>query len=141
MTAIDTLARTLYGEARGEGFDGRVAVAWVVANRFRKNTWYGGSITEVCRKPWQFSCWNANDPNLPKLKAVDELDPLFAECIGIAGLVYAAVFGRIGALPATMKDPTSGATHYHVSTMTPPWAVNKVPVCQIGRHKFYNDIQ
>ena len=29
----DILARTLWGEARGEGLDGQIAVAWTIRNR------------------------------------------------------------------------------------------------------------
>lgn len=29
----DSLARTLWGESRGEGFEGQIAVAWTIRNR------------------------------------------------------------------------------------------------------------
>ena len=61
MDASDlfTLARTVYGEARGESDQGRAAVAHVVLNRFRSDKWFSaGTIEAVCRKPSQFSCWN-----------------------------------------------------------------------------------
>ena len=62
----DILARTLWGEARGEGFDGQIAVAWTIRNRVfdgKAKSWWGEGYAEVCLKPWQFSCWNQNDPN------------------------------------------------------------------------------
>ena len=64
----DILARTIYGEARGESISGMEAVASVVLNRVafanrRGRFWWGNSIAEVCRAPKQFSCWNRNDPN------------------------------------------------------------------------------
>jgi N-acetylmuramoyl-L-alanine amidase len=139
MTDIGTLARTLYGEARGEGFDGRVAVAWVVVNRVRTGR-YGATVRDVCRKPRQFSCWNLDDPNLQRIERVTPEDSIFAECLGIAALVYAAFRGRGGALPPVLKDPTLGSTHYCVSRLKPYWAQGKSPVCTIGNHKFFNDI-
>src|SRR5688500_4029200 len=63
-TDLDTLARTLWGEARGEGRNGMQAVANVIMNRYklaRSNSGYarqwGRTVAEVCRKKYQFSCW------------------------------------------------------------------------------------
>ena len=36
MSAVDTLARTLFGEARGEATEGKAAVANVILNRASK---------------------------------------------------------------------------------------------------------
>ena len=50
----DILARTIYGEARGESISGMEAVASVVLNRVafakrRGRFWWGNSIAEVCQ--------------------------------------------------------------------------------------------
>jgi spore germination cell wall hydrolase CwlJ-like protein len=140
MTDIGTLARTLYGEARGEAFDGKVAIAWVVVNRVRAGR-FGATVRDVCLKPRQFSCWNLDDPNRQRIERVTPEDSVFAECLGIAALVYAAFKGRGGALPADLKDATLRSTHYCVSTLKPYWAQGKNPVCTIGRHAFFNDIE
>jgi hypothetical protein len=55
---VDTLARTIYGEARGENMLGKRAVAHVILNRVKANSWWGKTIAGVCRYKWQFSCWN-----------------------------------------------------------------------------------
>ncbi|MCA1971808.1 MAG: cell wall hydrolase [Caenispirillum sp.] len=138
---IDTLARTLYGEARGEGQIGMIAVAHVVLNRVKRPGWWtrergdgipDDTIAAGCRDPWQFSCWNANDPNRDKLLAVDLNDPVFHRCYFVAlGVVIAA---------QGFDDPTQGATHYHAASTSPPWARGRVPVVSIGRHKFYTGI-
>ena len=130
-TDIATLARTLYGEARGEAWAGKVAVAWVIRNRAERGGWWGGTIDGVCRKPWQFSCWNANDPNRAKLQAVTPESPAFADCLAAA----AAVLGGL------VKDPTRGACHYHAPGVRPAWAAGKDPVATIGRHRFYRGIE
>ena len=39
MSDVDILARTLYGEARGEGIDGIEAVACGIMNRFKARKW------------------------------------------------------------------------------------------------------
>jgi len=134
--AVDILARTLYGEARGEPVRGQEAVAAVVVNRVRRarergGYWWGTTIVEVCLKPWQFSCWNGNDPNRPKILAVNPDDRRFAACLRIARRAVA------GAL----ADPTDGATHYHALGRPPLWAVGREPSAVIGRHRFYNDVE
>ena len=39
--ALDLLARTVWGEARGECFRGKLAVAWVARNRAEHPRWWG----------------------------------------------------------------------------------------------------
>lgn len=134
--AIDILARTVYGEARGELVAGKEAVAAVIMNRVRRararrGYWWGDTVEAVCTKPWQFSCWNEGDPNRPKLIAVGPDNRVFQSCIGVA---RRAVEGRL-------DDPTGGATHYHAEGIRPPWARGREPSAAIGRHRFYNDIE
>jgi spore germination cell wall hydrolase CwlJ-like protein len=128
--AIDTLARTLWGEARGETKAGREAIASVVLNRLKRPSRFGETIEEVCRKPFQFSCWNDDDPNLPKLKKANERDPIFAECVAIAG----------NAVQGILIDSVIGADHYHTAGVTPDWSHGKVPCITIGNHLFFNNI-
>ena len=130
--AADVLARTIYGEARGEAPLGREAVAAVVINRVRiaedkGGYWWGEDIVSVCQKPYQFSCWLPQDPNLYQISSVTARDPLFATCLRIA---RRAVLGLL-------HDPTLGATHYHASSIRPGWARDQKPVARIGRHVFY----
>ncbi len=134
--AIDILARTIYGEARGEPVRGKEAVACVVLNRVRRarlrgGYWWGGDVESVCRKPWQFSCWNEYDPNRAKLLAVDRTNRTFQTCLRVARR----------ALAGTLQDPTKGATHYHTLNIEPPWARGRAACVIIGRHRFYNDIE
>lgn len=137
---VDALDRTVWGEARGESFEGKIAVAHVILNRvaegiaFRKRTgrkhYRGETVAEVCQKKWQFSCWNENDPNLPKLKVVDEQDKNFILC-GAASR---------GALSGVYPDPTDGATHYHTTAIKAFWSAGKTPTTRIGHHVFYKGI-
>lgn len=124
---IDTLARTIWGEARGEGSAGMQAVGNVVMNRVRRGGWWGSDIPAVCRKPYQFSCWNKDDANYPLLGRIDEADLEFATALRLA---RRAVYG---ALP----DITHGADHYHAAGIYPVWSKGERPVAVIGRHIFY----
>ena len=124
---IDIMARTIFGEARGEPDDGKVAVGWVIKNRSDAGGWWGDDIREVCLKPYQFSCWNFNDVNRPVLLGTTIRDPIFKKCLEIASLVLK---GRKG-------DPTGGANHYHSQLIEPTWAKGKKPTVVIGNHLFY----
>lgn len=133
MNASDlfTLARTIYGEARGEDDHGRAAVAHVVLNRFRSDKWFSADTIEaVCQKPYQFSCWNKVDPNRSKVENANLDDRTLLGCFDVA----------LGVLTGRLADPTGGATHYHTVGTHPKWAARKSPVRTIGRHLFYNDI-
>src|SRR5690606_4106602 len=88
---LDTLARTLWGEARGEGVAGMQAVAAVIMNRHKlakQNAAYarqfGRSVAEICLKPYQFSAWLASDPNRFKMMTVSTSDPVFRDALRIA---------------------------------------------------------
>lgn len=136
---VDTLARTMWGEARGEldPAAGMGAVAQVVFNRVARQTYWGKDIVSVCRKPFQFSCWNANDPNLPQLRSVGPANPRFALALDIAKKLKAMTGAQRAA-----SDQTVGATHYHTRQLNPPprWARGHIPCARIGNHLFYSDI-
>lgn len=124
---LDVLARTIWGEARGESQEGRIAVAWVVRNRSERRRW-PSAVAAVCEQPWQFSCWNASDPNRSKLLDLSTEDMLYKECHEVARAVLA------GEIP----DPTGGADHYFADWITPPaWAEQMTFTTTIGRHLFY----
>lgn len=128
MNELDILARTLWGEARGEGAEGMAAVANVVMNRVARPGWWGHNVVSVCLCPCQFSCWNPSDPNRAKLEAVTEDDPAFRAALSTAA----------EALAGTLADRTHGATHYYArGSKAPKWAKAADKVAEIGRHDFY----
>lgn len=138
---LATLAATIYGEARGESFDGQVAVAHVILNRLKRPKRFADTLEKVCRQKFQFSCWNAGDPNSVACKAIVDRgdseilfwheDPVFRKCVIAA---YSAVNG-------TAPDKTGGATHYFVTkSKKPKWVEGKEPSAVIGAHSFYNNI-
>lgn len=123
---IDILARTIYGEARGESSFGKKAIACVVINRYKAKKWFSGAtIAETCKKKWQFSCWNENDPNKKKIERASAVE--LAECLSIA---EAFVDGK-------EKDFLCGACHYHTTNVRPKWAEGKKADFLIGHHLFY----
>lgn len=127
--ALDILARTIWGEARGEPQAGQIAVAYVAKNRARKPGWWGGDIISVCQARDQFSCWRPTDPNRPKLLGVTTSDPVFVNILKIARKVMAG----------EVADPTDGATSYHTLDCHPGWDANLCVTARIGNHIFYKE--
>lgn len=129
---LTILARTIWGEARGEGDIGMEAVASVIMNRANsKITWWGDDVRSVCLARWQFSCWNDSDPNREKLMSVTVSDMQFSDALHIAAI----------ALNSLLVDPVQGATSYYDARMpeAPKWAEGRTPVTQIGHHLFFVD--
>lgn len=130
---VDVLARTVFAEARGDTYAGKLAVAHSIMNRVKadlggdaKPDWWGEGIIEVCWKPYQYSAWNTKDPNrVPAMSATLE-SKAFAECMIVA----------LQAAHDLKPDPTCKATHYHTYAISPDWAEGK-PYVSIGAHRFY----
>lgn len=135
--AIDVLARTIYGEARGElyktngGLSALMGVANVINNRVKQKLWYGATHEDVCMKPYQFSCWNKDNPNYTVIRNVNvKHDKVFQKCLEIAELTANEQW----------PDLTHGSDHYHAVWMprAPLWAMGKKPLAKLGCHIFYN---
>ena len=132
MDELEIFAKTLYGEARGESLAGIEAVANVILNRHKialhtNRIWWGKTISEICLKPRQFSCWNPTDPNFKFLHQDLSDDKLYQICKRVA----------LRALHGNLIDNTHGATHYHTIRVNPYWAKGFIPSAQIGNHLFY----
>lgn len=132
----DILARTLWGEARGESFAGQIAVAWTIRNRVfdgKAKSWWGEGYAGVCLKPYQFSCWNKNDPNYPYLSGAKPIPPKqFARAQRAADQV----------ISGQEPDISNGATHYYAATMPKPpaWTKGATQTFRLGNHIFFKDV-
>lgn len=138
LSPEETLALTLYGEARGERIEGRIAIACVVRNRVDAKR-YGRDAKAVCLAPWQFSCWKpAGGPanyetviDAVRNRKRGEEGPILRECVWVAE----------GVLDRRVQDTTRGATHYMTRALweskPPKWAIGRTPVIGIGNHVFF----
>lgn len=124
---VDYMARTIWGEARGEGARGMQAVANVIMNRVNKGGWYGATIKDVVLKKWQFSTWNEGDPNREKI--LNATPAQLAQALDISKKV----------IKGELQDITAGATNYHATTVKPSWAEKMTKTVQIGNHIFYRE--
>ena len=131
--AMDVLARTLIGEADAEDLPGLAAVAWVIRTRAERGGWYGSDIYGVCRAPWQFSCWNHNDPNYPRISS-DWLDVTdnYYRAYGVACLV----------MMGEMDNPAPDADHYYCPELcAPAWKDKYREIAVVGGHRFLDSRQ
>lgn len=131
------MAKTVFGEVRGEAEATRRAVAWVIRNRARDPAHrFGQSVWEVVTRPRQFSCWNRGDPNRETI-----LHPMgsrperkaWLECVWVSWQVLSASEG---------DNPIPGVYHYHdTSIPAPPWTRGLEPLSVPGvtRLRFYRD--
>lgn len=123
---LTLLAMCVYGEARSEPFDGQAGVAYVVLNRVRGSSWYGDTVHEVLLKPYQFNCFDKDDPNYPKLFQPNP--QVWKNCFKAAWNVYSEL----------IEDPTLGADHYCRYDVSPPWIHQLRKNKQIGDHVFFS---
>jgi spore germination cell wall hydrolase CwlJ-like protein len=113
-------------EARGEPFEGQVAVGEVVRRRTREKHFSHGTVVSTVAWPYQFSWMNANDRQRESALAVDSEDPTWRT-----------------AVDAWRESETSelvpGAVLYHADYVHPYWAkASGIEfVKRIGRHLFY----
>jgi N-acetylmuramoyl-L-alanine amidase len=157
---LAVLAQTMWGEARGEGTLGMLAIGFVIKNRAESDhhARFGSGIAEVALKHKQFSCWNMGDPNREAMKQMKAIDGIIKSKKPPAGeksyadwltkFKQSKSFGDYKAwrkafdlagqvLDGSAKDPTKGATFYHATAVHPDWANEMDPVSKLADHVFY----
>lgn len=116
--ASDTqlLARAVNGEARGEPYEGQVAVAAVILNRVKHSS-FPNTISGVIYQPGAFTAVSDGQINVP---------------IAENSTVYKACRDAMNGW-----DPTSGAIYYfNPDTATNSWIWSRPLIVQIGKHRF-----
>lgn len=114
-------------EARGTSDEAIRGVLHVIKNRATHPSWWGAGYPGVILKPYQFSSFNAGDPNAVKFPA--EEDRVFQKILNITERV---IVGQD-------EDLTGGATHYHNSDITPAWDKQLTQVAKIGPFTFFKE--
>ena len=134
------LAVTIYGEARGESDNGKIAVAWTAMNRATKK-----SICKVVLAPKQFSIFN-NNPALRMAAMSLNVEPRQKNVIDVASWQRAVSIAR-AVYRKEISDPTLGATHYLAPVVMkakgyiiPKWARKFIFKGKIDNQLFYKEI-
>ena len=113
---LQLLARAINGEARGESYEGQVAVGAVILNRV-KHSDFPNTIAGVIYQPGAFTAVSDGQINVP----IDES----------SSVVKAAQDALNG------WDPTNGCVYYfNPNTATNKWIWSKTIVTTIGKHHF-----
>ncbi len=113
---VQLLARAINGEARGEPYEGQVAVGAVILNRV-KDSRFPNSISGVIYQSGAFTAVSDGQINVP----IDE-----------GSTVYKAAQDAMSGW-----DPTSGCVYYfNPSTATNKWIWSRPLVKTIGKHRF-----
>jgi hypothetical protein len=102
---------TVWQEARGLDYQGKVNVASAMRNRMKKKYSSDGTVAGTVLRDRQFSGWNASDPNRVPSAQLDDKDPVVMEC---ARAWDASEF----------NDTVNGAVLYYAKSMktAPHWA-------------------
>ncbi len=117
-TSSDTqlLARAVNGEARGEPYEGQVAVAAVILNRVKHSS-FPNTISGVIYQPGAFTAVSDGQINVP---------------IAENSTVYKACQDAINGW-----DPSNGAIYYfNPDTATNSWIWSRQHIITIGKHRF-----
>jgi spore germination cell wall hydrolase CwlJ-like protein len=124
----------MWGEARGYGEQGMLAIGCVILNRVKwDHHATGHGIHGVCHKHKQFSCWNPGDNNYQKMLDLAKLDDHSPDWQ--AWVLANQIAGKL--LAGAYKDITGGATHYHTETMVAYWVGDMIPTGVMFGHIFY----
>ena len=113
---IQLLARAINGEARGESYEGQVAVGAVILNRVKHSS-FPNTIAGVIYEPGAFTAVSDGQINHP---------------IAEDSTVYKAARDAMNGW-----DPTNGCVYYfNPNTATNKWIWSKTIVKTIGKHHF-----
>jgi len=138
LSEAQLMALTIYGEARGEAREGKIAVGSVILERVDHRKWDGDTIHEVCLMPYQFSCYLPGDPNFKALKLIAgdwgtkiARSKVLSEC-------YAITSGLLdGTIPRTPIIAERNCCQYKTKAAKASWADKMERVAVIGHHEFY----
>ncbi len=116
VSDVQLLARAINGEARGESYEGQVAVGAVILNRVAHSS-FPNTIAGVIYQPGAFTAVSDGQINI----AIDEKSTV----------VKAARDALNG------WDPTGGAIYYfNPNTATSKWIWSRPYIKTIGKHRF-----
>jgi spore germination cell wall hydrolase CwlJ-like protein len=131
----ETLAvATIFQEAEGESYLGKLAVAEVIRNRMLKLYASDGTVSGTVLRPYQFSGWNTKDPGRLRSVRADNDGAIVRDCIRAWNEAQAGSNTVHGAVlyyaPSTLKA---------LGLPEPDWALpdSADEVAIVGKHHFF----
>lgn len=147
LSAPQAVALTLYGEARSQRVEGRIAVANVIRNRVRlERAAFGLGYKGVCLKAWQFSCWLPQGGR-SNYELVMRTARSVVEATHTGAMMRECLWIADGVMQDRVMDNVRGATHYYSPAAMvpkdsePAWAKGLSPAAILGGHLFYADVK
>jgi N-acetylmuramoyl-L-alanine amidase len=130
----EVVARTAWGEARGEGRGGMAAVIHVIRNRADARFFGRSEPRFQSLAAFQFSVWNGDDANRRASLAVDTSNPHYRVALELYDQII--LLRDDSAVPPQVRS----ATHYFVSNSPrPSWAAKIAHLGQYKAHAFYRE--
>jgi len=132
------MALTIYGEARGESDEGKIAVGSIILERVDHRKWDGDTIQEVCLMPFQFSCFLPDDQNFKALKMIaEDWKEKFIRSTDLQDCYHITCDMLAGRILRTSEIAENHATQYKTIDCKAAWAKKMKKVATIGNHEFY----
>lgn len=128
-TQVACMAETIYAEARGEPYAGKMAVATVIMNRTNDSR-YPNTVCKVVHSGTKLSCAFQNSCN--GQKSIHKEQKAWEDSVDIA--YHVIYFGE-----RNSYIERNHVLFFHVKNVHPDWDHVKHLVITIGGHKFYND--
>lgn len=122
---METVARVVWGEVRGQDDMEIAAVCHIVFNRWQRRP--GAGIAKVVTTAKQFSALNPGDPNRVQLLAPELRSRRSFQ--RVAAICALSIKGRVEGF---FDDPTDGCDHYWHGAKVPYWAGKVRRVRSIG---------
>jgi hypothetical protein len=139
LSPVEAMALTIWAEARGESHEGQLAVGYVILNRARL---WRKSIKEVCYAKNQFSCYNSNDIQYPRLvKIASDFSLALSESKSLPKCYDVAYIITSSPLESIVGD----ALYYRVLNYPNKWFDKSIKegklikVAEIQNHEFFEE--
>lgn len=116
---------TVFQEAEGESYEGKVAVAEVILRRTARKFKSDGTVAGTVLKRLQFSGMNSDSPNRVRSFKIDSDHKIVEECIR----AWTEADKGSNLVPDCMH-------YFNPSIVMPRWAFGAKVVAEIGNHRF-----
>lgn len=128
ISPIALAVATIWGEAEGEPYEGKLGVARVIRERMKHRYFSDGTVAGTVLRPMQFSLWNTTERRRIKAAVADTTDRMVQDSMQAwrdSGLI---------------QDPRwAGVVLYHAKSVLPSWAAKVQLQFVIGQHLFYKE--